>query len=206
MVRNHGRVKRAGVILAAICMAFGTSQVCVAQGDWSRAGRHEIFGAVQTLGSDTVSGSDAGIPIEMEIDSTVLFGLRLGTNITDHWNLNTDLLFGSADLTGRIFTIPVPGDVDVVFWNVNVDYNFFKHRLTPLVSGGLGLGSFSGDWAGGGDISETDFTYNFGVGGRWDVSENLAVKLLYRITWTELEDFDTAQFDGATFNVAYMFK
>ncbi len=101
------------------------------------------------------------------------------------------------------------GDVDVFWWMVNLDYNILTGPITPFVTGGIGLGYYSmevearnvttGATARGSD-DDTQFIWNLGVGGRWDITNNIFIKALYKITWDEDEDWD-----GLAVHAGYMF-
>ncbi|MHC4323451.1 MAG: porin family protein [Planctomycetota bacterium] len=210
--------KKFSTIMILSLMAFVmTSAVCSAQG-YSRSGKTEIFGMVQTVGSIDVKFDNVpGLPnnFGFEIDSTNIYGIGAGFNATDHWNVNMDILFGSAD--GE-FVIPgmviPPGfvsvDSDYFLWDINVDYNILADRLTPLVTAGIGIARMDLEATIPGVISESssesNFSYNIGAGGRWDITDNILVKLIYRITWTQIEDAnDKQEFEGVALSVAYMF-
>lgn len=192
------------IIILSLLAFVMTSAVCSAQ-EWSRSGKFEIFGILQTLSGDiekysstwfggtwlehTVSG-------ERGFDDAFVYGAGLGYNITDHWNLNTDFVFGSQDYYWKTESLETTESMNVFLWNVNVDYNILAEPLTPLVSGGLGYAVYSGDE----DSVGTSFTFNIGAGGRWDISENVFIKATYRMTWIETDDQN-----GIYLGVGYMF-
>jgi len=179
------------IIILSLLAFVMTSSVCSAQyaQGGSRSGRTEIYGILQTLGGFTEKDDDGD---KYGIDDGYVYGVGIGYNINDHINLNTDFAFGSQDVFDEDETV---GDLDAFLWNVNVDYNILAEPLTPLVSGGIGFATYSGDGATG-----TDFTYNLGAGGRWDISDNVFIKATYRMTW--FEDFDQ---DGIFVGIGYMF-
>jgi opacity protein-like surface antigen len=186
----------AGNIILTLTVFLMMVPICTAQ-DWSRKGKSEFFGVFQTMGGDTTTG----LGITLEMSDFTLYGLGLGYNPTDHWNVNTNLLFGSTDITGTELGITVTDDCSIWGWDVNLDYNILKDRLTPLVSAGIGFFNLNSFGA-----SETDFSYKLGAGLRWDVTDNLSLKAMYNCTWTTMEDTDSAlQLDGFSFGIAYMF-
>ncbi|MEN6336263.1 MAG: outer membrane beta-barrel protein [Phycisphaerales bacterium] len=188
--------------LAALLMTATASRAFDDDLSWSRAGRGDVYFIFQTLGSDATTGLDGTAEIEM--DDGEAYGAGLGWNFTDHFNVNTEVFFGDAGFRGTSASNPgvvVREDTDIWAWQANLDYNILKSRLTPLVTGGLGVMGWHSDV-----ITERNFSYNLGAGARWDVAENLAMKLLYRVTWTEIEDADDPfEFDGLTFELIYMF-
>ncbi len=188
-----------------------TSSLCNAQ-EWSRKGKTELFGTIQKMSSEEVEYPFTHIlPVKLDVDSTTIYGFGYGHNLTDHWNINMDLLYGYAKtdvMNGSEFQFMLYEDVemDYILWDLNVDYNIFKSRLTPLVTGGIGFMDYSVNTraTGVGEVNESNFSYNLGAGVRWDVMDNLLLKVIYRSTWTEFDDNDQ-RYDGVSVSVAYMF-
>ena len=111
------------------------------------------------------------------------------------------MFFGSMDLTATAGSLTIEDDCTLFGWDVNIDINILKYQFTPLVTGGIGFINFSGD-----DFDETDFSYNIGIGFRWDITDHFLMKGMYRSTWTELEDTDdNVQFDGVSVALGYIF-
>ena len=196
-MRNH-TTKLSIVSIVSLLILVMTSGVCSAQ---DRSGKTELFGTIQTMG-----GGDADMTgLAFDFDDTTVYGFGIGINLDNHWNLNTDFLFGSTDIdvSGPLATA-TKGDDDMWLWNVNLDYNIFEDPLTPLVTAGVGIFGHSGDFNNGASFSESNFSYNFGVGGRWDISDDMLLKVIYRITYTDLEHMDGPDFDGVM--VSFGFK
>ena len=201
--------KLSTIAIISLLVFTWTASVCSAQG-WSRKGKTELFGTIQMIGSEEIKYSFTDIlPVTLDMDSTAVYGIGYGYNITDHWNINTDLLFGSADTDVKIVnTTAETKDMDYVLWNLNLDYNIWKSRFTPLVTGGIGIMDFGIDTTTPGvmEVHESNFSYNLGAGIRWDIKDNLLVKLMYRSTWTEFDDANQdLQYDSFCLNVAYMY-
>ncbi len=173
---------------------------------WSRAHRGELYPVFQMFGDDMVtawSGED-----NVELDATPYFGAGMGFNFNDHLNLNTEMFFGSLGSTQS--WIPFPEIHDHVelgawFWNVNLDYNIFESGLTPLITGGGGLFRVH---EGSERISETQVTGNLGAGIRWDMTDAIALRIIYRWLWTERFEHtdDPFEFDGVSASLIFMFK
>ena len=189
------------VSLFLLAMAFST---CNAQ-EFTRKGQTEIFGMFQTMSSETISMFDInwGTRFDFKADETFIYGFGIGHNLTDHWNVNTDFLYGSQDWSLDMWWfVSGPTSTDIFLWDINVDYNILKGRLTPYVTAGIGLFNFIDDY----DFEETDFSYNLGAGARWDISDKFLLKAIYRFTWTDIEDTDdTAQFGGASISFGIKF-
>jgi len=187
-----------------------TASICNAQ-DWSRGGKSELFGMIQQIGSEEVKYKlpPAMLPVSLDIDNAFVYGIGYGYNMNDHWNINADLLFGSADTDVKVSNVTVETeDMDYVLFNVNLDYNLWKSRFTPLVTGGIGIMDFGIDTTavGVGDVHDSDLSYNLGVGIRWDVEDNMFLKAVYRTTWSEFVDADAdMEYDIFSLSVAYMY-
>ena len=119
------------------------------------------------------------------------------------------MLFGSADTDVKVGNTKVKtADMDYILWDINIEYNIWKSRFTPLVTCGIGLMDFAIDTTATGveKVHESNFSSNLGAGVRWDIKDNLLLKLIYRSTWTEVHNADNDQrYDGVSLSVAYMF-
>ena len=172
----------------------------------SRANRWEIYGFGDYLsGANTTKAAGGGV--ELEFDKGFGGGVAFGYNINNHLNFNTEMGGGTIDLEARGFGNTIQGDATTFKWNLNLDYNVLKTRLTPFLSGGVGLMHFSGDFGGSSsEFSETDLSWGAGGGLRWDISDRWFVKAQYRATWASLKDSDnTTLFHGASVGVGFKF-
>ena len=115
----------------------------------------EIFGVAQAMSDARTTG----LGLSIELDDTVMGGVGLGFNFNDHINLNTAVYFGSIDIAGedRFSRYRVESDSSLWSWDINLDFNILSTSFTPVLTGGLGFLSFSGDFAGL-DFGETDFS------------------------------------------------
>jgi opacity protein-like surface antigen len=206
---NFKTSKLSTIAIISLLVFTMTASICSAQ-EWSRKGKTELFGMIQQMGSEEIKYSFTDIlPVTLDMDSATVYGIGYGYNMTDHWNINTDLLFGSADTDVKIVdTKAETVDMDYVLWDINFDYNIWKSRFTPLVTGGIGIMDFGIDTTAIGveEVSESNFSYNLGAGVRWDVKDNLLLKVMYRSTWTEFDDANQdLQYDSFSLSVAYMY-
>ena len=206
-----GKIKLSTISIIILSVFTITAGLCSAQ-EWSRKGKAEIFGSFTMISSETVEYSypeDVNqLPVTFDMDSTYLYGFGFGYNITDHWNINTDLLFGSADADVMVAGTKVESeDMDYILWDINIDYSIWKSRLTPFVTAGIGLVDFGIDTTTyAGKVHESNFSSNLGAGVRWDITDNLMLKVLYRSIWTEVHDADNDQrYDNIGVNIGYMF-
>jgi hypothetical protein len=193
-------------VVGALLVTVAVSTARTEERQWSRAYRGELYPIIQVLGGDEITAYDGLVRVETE--TTPFFGAGMGVNLSDHLNINTELLLGRMDTVQSIPLVPgTNADLGLTtwLWNANLDYNILKSRLTPLVTGGVGFVKFH---SGAERRDETHFSYNLGVGGRWDITDRIALRVIYRSTWTtKLEDADDPfQFGGVAASLIFMFQ
>jgi len=200
-MKNNSTTRFLGIIFVSLIAFAMAPTVCIAE-EWSRKGKSEIYGLGQSMGGDTTTGLGATLKLG---DSTA-WGLGFGKNFSDNLNLNMDMFFSSKDMAGKMGSYEDKGSADLLGFDVNLDVNILKGRFTPMITGGIGLIKFSGDWEKGLPFDETDFSWNVGVGFRWDVTNHFLIKAIYRATWTKMKDTDkSVLFDGIALSIGYIF-
>jgi len=168
------------------------------------------------MDGDSTGDEEFMLPVVKEVDDTSVWGFGIGHNLNNHLNLNADIWFGSTGIEVGVFKIlEIPSlevDTDLIGMDFNLDYNILKSRFTPMVTGGIGFIYYDGEFINSriffkeSDFSETDFSYNFGFGARWDIGDNFLVKALYRLTWSKLGGTDDRlKLDGISISIAYVF-
>lgn len=193
-------MKEMFIICQVLFLFIITIEDCNAD-ERSRTSKGEIFVFGQQMIGDTATGSG----IDLEIEDAIAGGIGIGTNFNDFVNLNFDLFFTASDVIATGYGNQIKGDTNIFGMDLNLDYNVLKFPFTPLITGGIGFINFNGDIEGY-PFDETDFSYNLGAGFRWDITEYVFVKGIYKSTWTELEDTDGAiMFNGINFSFGYVF-
>ena len=166
-----------------------------------RAGTFEIGGAMQWFGGQTVDGTFDGRSGDLRMDDLLGGGFHFGYNITDQFNINTEMIFSRAELDFASEGTRLSDKADFISWTVNLDYYILPTRFTPYVSAGLGFWTLENQHEDHGwyyyvdvdrelPLSEVDFVWNVGGGLRWDPIDHLYLKLAYRLSGTELEYAD----------------
>ena len=122
----------------------------------------------------------------MEMKNTTVYGLGV-TGRGQYVGVGLDCFFGSTDLIGHGLGQTVELDSTIVGLECNVEITPMPTRLTPVLSGGVGLISFSNDDE---DVEESDFSYNLAGGLRWDITDFFFASAMYKVTWTTLEETD----------------
>ncbi len=200
-MKNIACTKRCSAILFLLLLA--ALYTTAGAHEFERGGRFELYGTYQHMNGDTITPYAFGSAVKF--DNSSLYGLGFGFNFTDNFNLNTDFLFGTSDAEINTFWGPATVDTELTLWNVNLDYNILKERLSPFISGGIGLFNTHADvWFD--SIDDTDFSYNIGAGIRWDATDNLFIKAKYRWTYIEFDHSDdTPRFEGLSISIGWMF-
>jgi len=180
----------------------------------TRAGRWEIFLFGQDMGGDEAHETINGVNFDTIVDDFGAFGLGVGYHVNDYFGINLDVFGGSTDVKIETGLDTLKVDTDVSGIDLNFNAYLFPGPFTPFVTAGIGVltlyedyddhhyhYSYYDDY----DYS-TSFSYNAGVGVRWDIRNHFFLKALYRSTWSELEDIDeTLQFDGFSMFAGYLF-
>lgn len=166
-----------------------------------RFGKFEIGGAFQWFAGQTVNGDVGGTGGRLKVDDIFSGGLHFGYNFTEQLNVNTEFVFGEADLSYSSAGGSRSDDASFFAWMVNLDYYILPTRFTPFVSAGIGLLGLTNEYE---DdywyyyywddrelpIDEVNFIWNVGGGVRWDPIDNLYLRLGYRLNGTQLEYAD----------------
>jgi opacity protein-like surface antigen len=194
----------------------------------SRDGRFEgsVILAFQTGLDQSHEGGS-----ELSIDSTVGWGVSFAWNWTDKWNLSYRLVATSPDYTALIVpedTIIAPTLIEHEMSNyshqLNVTYNFSRNAFTPFVAAGIGwsmidsnvpsappqTGCWWDPWWGYICITNwktydaSEFTYNLGVGVRWDINDAIFTKATYTRGFLNVKN-GSIDFDMAILELGLMF-
>ena len=194
----------------------------------SRDGRFEasVILAFQTGMDESSEGGSS-----LEIDSATGWGVSFGWNWTARLNLQYRLLSTSPKYAALI--VPEDPDelvqsvehkMSKYSHQLNATYHFMKGPFTPFVVGGIGYGTLDsniasepptascwwdpwwgyichGEWK---TFKASEFTYNIGVGLRWDINNAIYSRAVYSREFMSLKN-GTLDFDTATLEVGLMF-
>jgi opacity protein-like surface antigen len=194
----------------------------------SRDGRFEgsIILAYQNSADESFEGGSS-----LDIDSTVGLGFTIGWNWTDRVNLQYRLIKSSPDYVAIIVpedptVVPSPIEHEMSNYShqLNLTYNFSSRAFTPFVHGGIGMTKLDskitsgppdvdcwwdpwwgyicfGDWK---TYDTTEFTYNLGLGLRWDINNAIYTKASYSREFLSLKN-GSLDFDFAILELGMMF-
>ena len=194
----------------------------------SRDGRFEasVILAYQTAIDESSEGGSS-----LAIDSSSGWGVSVGWNWTAKLNLQYRLLSVSPKYTAVI--VPEsPDELTQTFdhkmskysHQLNATYHFMKGSVTPYVVGGIGYGTLdsniasepptvgcwwdpwwgyicNGEWK---TFKASEFTYNVGVGVRWDINNAFYSRAAYSREFISLRN-GTLDFDLMTVELGLMF-
>ena len=194
----------------------------------SRDGRFEasVILAFQNGVDVTSEGGSA-----LEIDSHVGWGFNLGWNWTSKWNLAYSLAVTKPDYLVTIVpedtAIPPQSfehTMSKYSHKFNVTYNFSEKAFTPFVLAGVGWTKLDSniitgppntacwwdpwwgyicfsDWE---TYKTSEFTYNLGLGFRWDINNAVFTKGTYSREFMSLDN-GSLNFDLMTLEIGLMF-
>lgn len=116
---------------------------------------------------------------EQNLEDGLTYGIRLGYSFTRHWAIEgaiskVNSKVDDASITGASagqFRSPTD-DVDLLLYQLDALYHFLPdNKFSPYIVGGYGVTDYSPS------ISDDEMsTFNFGVGAKYWVSDNLAVR------------------------------
>ena len=140
-------MRKTGVVAALLLM--GLSQAAFAEN------RGETVTFAPYVGGYTFQGNQ-------HVETSPVFGLRLGYNLTDNWALEGVVDYLKADLKGG-------GDIEMLRYGGDVLYNFMpKSSLVPYLAAGFGGFNI--------DNSKTRGIVNYGGGVKWFLADNFALR------------------------------
>ncbi len=137
---------------------------------------------------------------KLEVRNFIVYGFETGMNF-QKWNMSVDFLFGSSEILST-------NDFDVKISCVDIDleYSLLARRFTPLIIAGIGSVTFSDSFTSVEKLNETDFSYNFAAGIKWNVAGNIFIKPFYRATFTKIKySSNSIVFHGINITIGYLF-
>ncbi len=164
-------MKKALLLLVSLVI-LAVSVPCSAD-DWSRQGLNEIFVSAEYASNAMTEPRHSDVDIKFDPAAAVAVGY--GYNITNNFNINANVNWSQKELR----VLGYKDYVNLTGMDLNVDYNILNGHITPLLTAGVGFINFSSVHSDEADTDDTYFSYNAGVGVRWDITKNLFTKLVY---------------------------
>jgi opacity protein-like surface antigen len=212
-------------IWSVVCAALlwsSYSQAAVVKVRGERAGHWDASFMLNYVEGETVTDGFA----ESKVDNNMGWGLGFHYNFNAHWNLGFDMAFNNPDYTAKVID-PQDQSIDFVDHSanrfdgqINGQYNILSGSFTPYIQAGLGwtyidsniVKSLSYYCSGyyypycrtyANTYDDTAFSYNLGVGLRWDVSDAIFLKLAYIQQWVDSSGSPSPQTGRA--EIGFMF-
>ncbi len=186
-------------------MAASAGQAAVVKVAGERSGHWEASFMLNYVGGEDLDIDDL---TDSDIDNSLGWGLGFHYNFDNHWNLGFDMAFNNPDYDVDVID-PETGELANISHSasrfdgqVNVQYNFLEGNITPYVQAGLGwtymdsnivksLSYYCGGFyypycaAYANTFDDTSFSYNIGVGMRWDINETVFLKAAFIQQWID---------------------
>jgi opacity protein-like surface antigen len=173
-----------------------------------RGGQWEFSLPLDYSPSTSISGHNG---TSTNIDSDFGVGLGIGYNFNDNFQLNGIMNLNSRGYTAKVVKTGgvvdhYGGTMDTFSMGLNAVYYLLKGNITPFISGGVGFAYVDSNVQNGpvygvcwydpwwGYIcdanvptkSETDVTFNAGIGVRYDINDRFALQGGYYKNWIDL--------------------
>ena len=208
---NSGKYTLATLLALTATLLPALAQIPMATEGMTRKGMTEVYGIGQYLNSENINfNGPFGGSIDTKMDDTGLGGFGIAFHFSDFFSVHGDFMFGSATFSGTVpletgGTTYVSQGAFLQTGRFNLDYNMINRRLTPVITGGIGYQYIETElnslppvntcwwdpwWGWYCDTAhhyawQTDFTWNAGAGIRWNITDNLFVKVTGGATWLE---------------------
>ena len=197
-----------------------------------RRGRYEITLQPRYVASKEI-GTDGGS--KLELDPALGFGVGFGYNFTNKFALHLDGSWTRSDYQAKITTTDsggistgtttAGGTLDTATVALNLSYYFLDGPLTPFLMGGIGWTFVDSNIPSGppegvcwwdpwygyictsyqNTYTKDYFSYNLGLGARWDVIPGLFLRGSAGWQWVNLGRAGTTDFMGGRLDLGYMF-
>jgi opacity protein-like surface antigen len=194
------------LVLMLVAMVPGVSL----SDDWQRGGKEDFLFTFQSMEPATMRGQAAGINVAIDMDRTYAGGFEGGWNISNYLQLGLDVYLGGNSATASSPSSSVVLHSSVLFLALygRMDINILPYRFTPLVTGGVGVRRMGGAWKSevGVDstFDETNFSWEGGVGVRWNVTDRFLMKAMYRFMWVNVDGASSPlRMDGFTLGIGF---
>lgn len=194
-------------LLAAICWA-SVSHAAVVKIAGERAGHWDASFMLNYVSGEELSDGLA----QGKTDANMGWGIGIHYNFNEHWNLGFDMAFNNPDYEIQVFD---ENDMEFKFVDhtanrfdgqLNAQYNLFSGPITPYVQAGIGWTYMDSNivkslstYCGGGyyyypycrtyanTFDDNAFSYNLGVGLRWDITDVVFIKAAFIQQWVDSE-------------------
>ena len=138
---------------------------------------------------------------DLEADNDVSYGVRLGKQLSDHWDVQLGLTNARPDADNNILGLGSSGHYRQTLLGLDALYFFSRDSFRPFVLAGLGLAKNDISYTIGGvavNGDKTSWMVNVGAGVQYFISENIGLQADIRHVWSEADA--SATIGAQTFN------
>ncbi len=162
-------------------------------------GLEAAFVAQQMKGDYSFFENEDGSSTRIDLKDFMVYGMEAGLNL-GKFNMGMDFLFGGSEvISDNNF------DAKITCVDIDFEYSFLNKSISPLIMGGIGSVMYTDSFTSVENLSETDFSYNAGVGLKIIISKMIYIKPLYRITRSKIQGTTEAMtFNGISLAVGYL--
>ncbi|MFM9913939.1 MAG: OmpA family protein [Methylophilaceae bacterium] len=136
----------------------------------------------------------------LQADDDVSYGVRLGKELSQHWDVQLGLTSTNPDAKSTIQGIATTGDYRQTVLGVDALYMFSRDALRPFVLAGVGVAQNNLNYNFGGvgvNGSNTSWMANVGAGVQYFINDSIGLQADIRHVWSEAEASATS--GGQTF-------
>lgn len=204
-MRSHTKTTACCALGLTALIFTSTAQSAMVKVRGERTGHWDASIFVNYVEGETLDFSGDG---DGKIKDDWGWGIGIHYNFDNHWNLGFDMAFNTPDYESKFPT--EDGDVYVDHTanrfdgQLNLQYNFLRGPITPYLQAGLGwtymdsniVKSISTYCSGyyysycrayANTFDDTSFSYNLGLGLRWDVNEQVFLRGAYIQQWIDTD-------------------
>jgi OOP family OmpA-OmpF porin len=137
---------------------------------------------------------------DLEADNDVAYGIRLGKEISQHWDVQLGLTHSNTDADSHINGLVSKGDYKQTLLGVDALYMFSRDKFRPFLLAGIGAARNNIDYTVGtatnvGD-SRTSLMANVGAGFQYFFTDTIGMQADLRHVWSRAEDKTRTLFGG----------
>jgi opacity protein-like surface antigen len=210
-------------VMMGAALLPATAQIPWATEPFSRQNRTDVYAIGQYLSSSDINFNGPNGNVKTKMNDTGLGGVGFAFHFNDYLSMHADFMFGGATFkadvpTSRGDTRYLEQGAFIQTGRLNFDYNIINRRITPFITAGIGYqytemdfnnlpptgGWYWDPWYGWvyysdqPSVWQTDFTWNAGVGFRWNITDNFFIRASGGATWLQYGGSDgiTTQIEG----------
>lgn len=153
------------------------------------------LGASAAFADDAYQGSWYAVPSigymftdsDLKADNDIAAGLRIGKELSEHWDVQLGLSHSRADEDSNLYT---SGKYKQTLLGLDAMYMFSRDKLRPFLSAGLGLANNRVGYTGAGNPSgsNTSWMANVGAGIQYFFTDNVALQADVRHVWSRADE------------------